>query len=111
MPCSFPGVRREWCASPGGQVIFVGLDANDATIDLPSTGITRAEISVTGSIFGSACTTRDFRAYAQHYMEGRLPIDRLVGRRYALGQINEAVADMLAGEPGRGVILFDGGTP
>ncbi|SLN13331.1 NDMA-dependent alcohol dehydrogenase [Roseovarius albus] len=96
---------------PGGKVIFVGMDANDATIDLPTTGITRSEIMVTGSIFGSACTTRDFVAYAQHYLDGKLPIDRLIGRRYGLQQINEAVADMLAGKPGRGVILFDGDTP
>ncbi len=93
---------------PGGKVTFVGMDANDATIDLPTTGITRSEITVTGSIFGSACTTRDFAAYAQHYLDGILPIDRLIGRRYRLDQVNEANRDMLAGKPGRGVILFDG---
>jgi len=92
---------------PGGQVIFVGMDANNATIDLPSTGITRSEITVTGSIFGSACTTRDFKAYAQHFLDGTLPIDQLIGRRYRLDQINSAIDDMLAGKPGRGVILFD----
>ena len=93
---------------PGGDVIFVGLDANDATIDLPSTGITRAEKSVTGSIFGSACTTRDFAAYGRHYLDGALPIDRLIGRRYRLDDINTAIGDMLSGAPGRGVIQFGG---
>ena len=92
---------------PGGQVTFVGLAANDATIDLPTTDITRSEISLTGSIFGSACTRRDFSAYAQHYLDGDLPIDQLIGRRYRLQDINEAVSDMLAGVPGRGVIRFD----
>ncbi len=96
----------EYCR-PGGQVIFVGVDANDATIDLPSTGITRAEINVTGSIFGSCCTTRDFNAYGQHFLDGALPINQLIGRRYRLDQINTAIDDMLAGKPGRGVILFD----
>jgi len=97
----------DYCC-PGGQVTFVGLDSNDATIDLPSTGITRSEINVTGSMFGSACTTRDFRTYAQHYLDGRLPIDQLIGKRYRLADINQAVDDMLSGSPGRGVILFDG---
>ena len=92
---------------PGGQVTFVGLDANDATIDLPSTGITRSEINVTGSIFGSCCTTRDFREYGQHFLDGDLPINQLIGRRYRLDQINTAIDDMLAGKPGRGVIMFD----
>ncbi|MDJ0824574.1 MAG: zinc-binding dehydrogenase [Rhodobacter sp.] len=94
------------CCRPGGQVTFVGLDADLATIDLPTTGITQSEIIVTGSIFGSACASRDFKAYAQHFLGGKLPIDRLLRRRYRLGQINKAVADMLAGKPGRGVILF-----
>lgn len=92
---------------PGGQVTFVGMDSNDATIDLPSTGITRSEINVTGSIFGSCCTTRDFKAYGQHFLDGDLPINQLIGRRYRLDQINIAIDDMLAGKPGRGVILFD----
>jgi len=92
---------------PGGQVTFVGMDANDATIDLPSTGITRSEINVTGSIFGSCCTTRDFREYGQHFLDGDLPINQLIGRRYRLDQINTAIDDMLAGKPGRGVIMFD----
>ena len=91
---------------PGGQVTFVGLDANDASIDLPTTRITRSEITVTGSMFGSACTERDFAAYAQHFLDGSLPIDQLIGRRYELDQINVAIKDMLAGKPGRGVILF-----
>lgn len=92
---------------PGGQVTFVGMDANDATIDLPSTGITRLEINVTGSIFGSCCTTRDFNDYGQHFLDGDLPINQLIGRRYRLDQINTAIDDMLSGRPGRGVILFD----
>ncbi|MEX0339459.1 MAG: hypothetical protein AB3N11_10505, partial [Arenibacterium sp.] len=92
---------------PGGQVVFVGLDANDATIALPSTAITRSEINVTGSIFGSCCTTRNFQTYGAHYLKGDLPIDRLIGRRYRLDQINIAVDDMRAGKPGRGIILFD----
>lgn len=92
---------------PGGQVTFVGMDANDATIDLPSTGITRSEITVTGSIFGSCCTTRDFKTYGQHFLGGDLPVGQLIGRRYRLPEINTAIDDMLAGKPGRGVIVFD----
>ncbi|MEX0307439.1 MAG: zinc-binding dehydrogenase [Ruegeria sp.] len=104
--CTLQRAAIDYCR-PGGQVTFVGLDAIDATIDLPSTVITRAEINVTGSIFGSCCTTRDFKEYGQHYLDGDLPINHLIGRRYRLDQINIAIDDMLAGHPGRGVILFD----
>ncbi|MEX0350080.1 MAG: alcohol dehydrogenase catalytic domain-containing protein [Paracoccaceae bacterium] len=92
---------------PGRQVTFVGLDSNDVVIDLPTAGITRSEIAVSGSIYGSSCTTRVFQAYAQHYMNGDLPIDRLIGRRYELDQINDAIGGMLSGKPGCGVIRFD----
>jgi len=97
-------------ARGGGHVIYVGMVANDATIDFPSNAITRTEKTVTGSIFGSANTERDFALYADHFMQGRLPVDRLIGRRYALDQINKAIDDMLAGVPGRGAILFDAGS-
>ena len=97
----------EYCR-PGGKVIFVGLDANDATFEFPSTMVTRTEKVVTGSIFGSACTDRDFRRFAGHYLDGALPVDQLIGRRYGIDDINQAVADMIAGKAGRGVILFDG---
>jgi Zn-dependent alcohol dehydrogenase len=38
------------------------------------------------------------------YMSGRLDLDRLVTRTYALDEINEAFAAMNAGEVARGVI-------
>lgn len=94
-------------ARPGGRVVYVGLDAEDATIALPTTAITRAEKWVTGSIFGSVQADRDLVAYAEHFRAGRLPVDALIGRRYRLDQINEAIDDMLASRPGRGVILFN----
>jgi Zn-dependent alcohol dehydrogenase len=40
------------------------------------------------------------------YMDGRLDLDRLVTRTYALEEINEAFAAMNRGEVARGVIGF-----
>jgi Zn-dependent alcohol dehydrogenase len=39
-------------------------------------------------------------------MEGKLPLERLVTRKYALDEINEAFAAMNAGEVARGVIVY-----
>ena len=45
------------------------------------------------------------------YRQGRLKLDELITGRYPLEGINDAVADMINGLPGRGVIVFDhGGT-
>ena len=70
--------------------------------------VTRTEKVVTGSIFGSACTDRDFRRFAGHYLDGELPVDQLIGRRYDIDDVNQAVVDMIEGKAGRGVILFGG---
>ena len=92
---------------PGGLLVFVGMAANDDRLSLSAANLTRSEKTVCGSVFGSARTDRDFNLYAEHYEQGRLPIDQLVTRRYALDEINEAVAAMLDGMPGRGVVVFD----
>ena len=95
----------DYCC-PGGQVIYVGLDGPDATIPLPTTEITRSEKIITGSIYGSACTDRDFVLYAEKYRDGLLPVDTMIGTRHGLDDINAAIADMMRGGCGRGVITF-----
>ena len=69
--------------------------------------ITRAEKTISGSIYGSACTHRDFASYGEKFLKGELPINLMVNRRYPLNEINIAINDMLEGKPGRGVIVFD----
>jgi Zn-dependent alcohol dehydrogenase len=39
------------------------------------------------------------------YQAGRLPIDRLISRRYPLSEINEAYRALLAGEVARSVLI------
>ena len=95
------------CCCSGGTVTFVGLDSEDATINLKTSAITRGEKTISGSIYGSACTHRDFALYGEKFLEGKLPIDLMVNRRYHLREINIALSDMLEGKPGRGVIVFD----
>ena len=96
----------DYCC-PGGQVTYLGLGSADAKIDLPTTDITRNEKIITGSIYGSACSDRDFLLYAEKYLEGILPVDLIIGRHYKIDQINEGIGDMLKGKPGRGIISFD----
>jgi Zn-dependent alcohol dehydrogenase len=40
------------------------------------------------------------------FMEGRLPLDRLVTRKYPLEEVNEAFAAMNAGEVARAVVAL-----
>jgi Zn-dependent alcohol dehydrogenase len=56
---------------------------------------------------GTGRPDRDFPLYVRWYKEGKLPLDKLVSRRYTLDQINEAVADLEQGKiAGRAILTF-----
>lgn len=92
---------------PGGTAVLVGVSPMGSGTNLPGAIITRQEKTVTGSYYGTANTARDFPLYADLYLKGKLDLDRLISKKYRLGQINEAYADMLGGEVARGVIVFE----
>lgn len=91
---------------PGGHVVLVGVSPMGSGTNLPGAIITRQEKTVTGSYYGSADTARDFPLYANHYLAGKLDLEKLISKTYPLEQINAAYADMLSGEVARGVIIF-----
>ena len=93
-------------ARPGGQIIFSGLSPMGSQTNLPGSVLTRQEKTVKGSYYGSANPPLDFVQFANWYLEGKLPLDKLISHRYELDQINEAFADMLSGKVRRGVVVF-----
>jgi len=91
---------------PGGTVIFSGLAPMGSATNLPGAVLVREEKTVKGSYYGTANPPVDFLRYAELYAQGRLPLDRLISRTYALGEINQAFEDMLSGATRRGVVVF-----
>lgn len=91
---------------PGGMLVLVGISPMGSRTNLPGAIIARQEKTVTGSYYGSANTARDFPLLVELYLRSRLDLDRLISKTYALDQINQAYADMLAGKVARGVIVF-----
>jgi S-(hydroxymethyl)glutathione dehydrogenase/alcohol dehydrogenase len=61
---------------------------------------------VTGSFYGSCRPHVDMPLVIDLYMDGRLDLDALITREFALDEINDAFAAMNAGEVARGVIRF-----
>jgi S-(hydroxymethyl)glutathione dehydrogenase/alcohol dehydrogenase len=61
---------------------------------------------IIGSNYGSAVPAVDFPQYAQWYLEGKLPIDRLVDRRLPLRDLEDAFDRLRAGEVARQVVVF-----
>jgi NDMA-dependent alcohol dehydrogenase len=90
----------------GGTVVAVGLPPEGLTADLPAPDLPRTEKVVTGSFYGSCDPPVDMPKVIDLYMEGRLPLDRLVSKTYFLDEVNEAFAAMNAGEVARAVIVF-----
>jgi NDMA-dependent alcohol dehydrogenase len=97
---AYEAVRR------GGTVIAVGLPPEGVTADLPASDLPRAEKVVTGSFYGSCSPQIDMPRVIDLYMDGRLPLDKLVSRTYSLDEINDAFAAMNSGEVARAVITF-----
>jgi NDMA-dependent alcohol dehydrogenase len=97
---AYDSVRR------GGTVIAVGIPPVGATADLPGPGLPREEKVVTGSFYGSCRPQADMPLVLDLFMEGRLPLDRLVTRTYRLDEVNEAFAAMNAGEVARAVVAL-----
>jgi S-(hydroxymethyl)glutathione dehydrogenase/alcohol dehydrogenase len=95
---AYAAVRR------GGTVVAVGLPAEGLTADLPASDLPREEKVITGSFYGSGDPQVDMPQVVDLYMDGKLPLDRLVTRTYTLEEINEAFAAMNSGEVARAVI-------
>jgi len=61
-----------------------------------------------GCWYGSANVHVDIPRLWSLHRAGRLALDPLVSRTYALAEINQAFADMTSGANARGVVVFPG---
>jgi S-(hydroxymethyl)glutathione dehydrogenase/alcohol dehydrogenase len=62
--------------------------------------------SILRSNYGFALASIDFPRYAELYLAGRLPIERLVERRIGLEDVEDAFARLRAGDGLRSVVTF-----
>ncbi len=89
---------------PGGMIVTIGIPPEAATVTLPGPELVRSEKIVTGTLYGSSRPALDMPMILRLHAAGRLPLDRLVSRRYPLEDVNVAFADMRKGEVARGVL-------
>jgi S-(hydroxymethyl)glutathione dehydrogenase/alcohol dehydrogenase len=91
----------------GGTAVMVGMTPEDVRVSFSGFGMAEFGHSVLGSNYGSSVAPIDFPRIAALYEAGKLPIDRLITRRIALDEIDDAFADMRARRGGRAVIVYD----
>ena len=90
-----------------GTAVIVGMAHHEMDVSIPAQHLVSTERQLIGSFYGSCHPRVDMPKLLRLYTEGKLKLDELITRHYRLEQINEAFADMEAGENARGVIVFN----
>jgi alcohol dehydrogenase len=90
----------------GGSTISAGLPPADHRFALPLTQMVAEERSIRGSYIGSSVPLRDIPRYVDLYLRGKLPVDRLMGERLALSDINRGFDRLASGQSLRDVVVF-----
>ena len=90
----------------GGTTVTAGLPPPDATLPLPIVNLVAEERTVKGSYIGTCVPSRDIPRYLSLYLQGRLPVDKLLSGRLALEEINEGFDRLHDGTAVRQVIVF-----
>jgi S-(hydroxymethyl)glutathione dehydrogenase/alcohol dehydrogenase len=85
----------------GGTVVFVGLPAAGAKLELDSWDLVTREKKLVGTIYGSADPAEMLPDLLATVKAGKLDLGELVGTTYPLDAVNEAVAESIGGAPRR----------
>jgi len=93
-------------ACKGGTVVVTGLSRLDAQGTVRMYPFVMHEKRLVGSVYGSGNPLTDIERLIELYRAGRLRLTELATRTYTLVQINEALAALASGAPGRGVVVF-----
>jgi Zn-dependent alcohol dehydrogenase len=88
----------------GGMAVLIGMPGKEMTIDPGHFMFHQRQYR--GSL-GATYPDRDFPMFLRWHQEGKFPLDKMVTRRYALDNINEACDDLESGEIlGRAIIEY-----
>jgi len=87
---------------PGGTMVIVGVPKVGTSYDFVVHSLYQNK-SILGCRYGAARPQRDFPMLADLYLSGRLKIDELITRHYALDEFQHALDDLRAGHLARGV--------
>jgi Zn-dependent alcohol dehydrogenase len=91
---------------PGGTAVIVGMAPMSVRAPIAPYWMALQEKTIKGTIYGSVRPNLDFPLLVDLYLEGRLKLDPLVSRTYALDEINEGFAALRQGQVARGVVVF-----
>jgi len=90
---------------PGGKLVIIGAAPKDAHFSINARFLLEGR-SVEGSLAGSVQPRRDYPKWFDLYREGKLPLDKLLSRKYELETVNRAFEEMAAGKVTKPVVTF-----
>lgn len=90
----------------GGTTVTASLPHPQHNWALQQVSLVAEERTVKGSYIGSCVPARDIPRYVGLYLAGKLPVDKLMGERMALADINRGFDRLEAGESLRDLIVF-----
>ena len=93
--------------APGGTTVLVGMAPPDARPGIAALDMTLGERTVTGCWYGSCVPPRDFPMLVDLVRSGELRVDAMIGRTFALDDVNDALALFERGGDRRSVLAFD----
>jgi alcohol dehydrogenase len=107
MAGAIPAMELAWkITRRGGSTVTAGLPHPDKRFALPPVQMVAEERTLRGSYIGSAVPARDIPRYIEMYRRGRLPVDRLMGERLTLDDINRGLDRLATGQAMRDVVIF-----
>lgn len=93
-------------ARRGGTVTVVGAGGFDDLVSIPAMNLMVDAKRLQGCVYGGTDPARDIPRVIALAEAGALDLERLVTRRIALDDVNDAFRAMLAGEVARSLIVF-----
>ena len=91
-----------------GTLVCTGIgDMTEVGLPLPLTELVTYQKRIQGTHFGHCNPSADIPRQIQMYRDGRIKLDEIITRRYALDEVAQGYEDMHNGELVRGVVVFD----
>jgi Zn-dependent alcohol dehydrogenase len=90
----------------GGTAVIVGMPASGVLAEYDPGTFAALGQRIIGSKMGSTTVSKDVPELVKLYQAGLLKLDELISGRYALEDINDAIASVQRGEALRNVVIF-----
>ncbi len=93
--------------APLGSMVIVGMPPSGVMTEIDPCNLASYSQKILGSKMGSARIRVDIPYLMGLYRDGRLKLDELISGRFALDEINDAIAGVKRGDVLRNVVMFE----